>query len=129
MGRPPYQPTDEVREQVRKMAGLGLRESDICSIIKITAPTLRKYYADDLAIGRADATYQVAQSLFRQAVNEEKPSMSAAIFYLKCQAGWRENPETQGKKEKQQAAAEEQTQEGNAFAPMKAPRLVRDNTQ
>jgi RNA polymerase-interacting CarD/CdnL/TRCF family regulator len=61
---------------------------------------MRKYYMSELETGHIEANAQVAQSLFKQATNKEKPNVSAAIFWLKCRAEWREDgKEEMGKKE------------------------------
>lgn len=56
----------------------------------------------ELEAGHVRANAQVAQSLFNQATNEVKPNVTAAIFWLKCRAGWREDGDM-GKKEAAQA--------------------------
>jgi hypothetical protein len=48
---------------------------------------------------------KVAHSLFKQATDQTKPNVSAAIFWLKCRAGWREDPDQPGKKEQARVAA------------------------
>ncbi len=99
-GRPSYQPTDRDRKQVRMMSGMGIPDYDIAKVIGISGPTMRKYYMAELETGHIEANAQVAQSLFKQATNKDKPNVSAAIFWLKCRAEWREDgKEEMGKKE------------------------------
>lgn len=99
-----HKATKRDREQVLLLSGLGVRDSDIAITLGITGPTLRKYYADDLAKGHAEANAKVAQSLFNMATNPDKPNVAAAIFWMKCRAGWRELDG--GKKEEAIRAAE-----------------------
>jgi len=98
-GRPPYEPTDKDRGQVKLMAAMGIPDYDIAKVMSLSGPTLRKYFWTELETGHIEANAKVAQSLFRQATNVEKPNVSAAIFWLKCRAGWREDSAEPGKKE------------------------------
>jgi predicted ATP-grasp superfamily ATP-dependent carboligase len=109
-GRPPYQPTEKDRANVKMLASVGVRDTEIARVVGVSAPTLRKYYGDDLDAGHILANAQVARSLYRMATDRDKPSVAAAIFWLKCRAGWREDggqplPPPPGKKEQAAAAA------------------------
>jgi hypothetical protein len=99
-GRPPFQPSDRDRKQVAMLAAMGIPDYDICKVVGVSAPTLRKYFADELEVGHIQATAKVAESLFKQATSTEKPSVAAAIFWLKCRAGWREDAGEVPKKER-----------------------------
>lgn len=81
------------------MAGFGIPVLDIATVVNISEPTLRKYYAAELEQGQIKANVQVAQSLFRRALSDAPNAVTAAIFWLKCRAGWREESEQPGKKE------------------------------
>ena len=121
IGRKSHQPGEYTRRQVKTLAGMGIPVSDIASVIGISTPTLRKHYAEELAVGQIEANAKVAQSLFRQATGD-RPNVAAAIFWLKCRGGWREFPdpsEKPGKKEvKQEAAGKAVT---GRFAPGAPP--------
>lgn len=106
--KPPHKPTAGDRARVKTMAGLGITQDDICAIVGISKPTLHKYYREELNVGAAEANAAVAQSLFKQATNKEKPSVVAAIFWMKARAGWsdQEPREDGGKKEAVQKRAE-----------------------
>ena len=86
-GRKPHQPTDADREKVQAMAGYGLPQEQIAKVMRISAPTLRKHYADELERGSAVANSLVAESLFKQARNGNTAAM---IFWAKTRMGWRE---------------------------------------
>ena len=90
MGRPPHLPTPTERRQVEAMAGYGIPEADIARVLDIDARTLRKHYADELATGHIVTNAKVAESLFRKATGDHRQSVTAAIFWLKTRAGWRE---------------------------------------
>lgn len=99
-GRPAYEADEKTRAQVKMLAAMGIPDYDIAKVIGISRPTMRKYYMAELETGHIEANAQVAQSLFKQATNKDKPNVSAAIFWLKCRAEWREDgKEEMGKKE------------------------------
>lgn len=108
-GRPAHQPTEADRRQVEMMAGFGLTEVEIASVIGITAPTLRVHYRVELDVGHVKANAKVASNLFRQATKDDPKAVTAAMFWLRCRAGWSEyapppapkeaKPEPLGKKE------------------------------
>lgn len=105
-GRPGYEPTDKERGQVRLLAGLGVPDYEIAKVLQVSGPTMRKYFSHELEVGHIEANAKVAQSLFKQATDATKPNVSAAIFWLKCRAGWREDAVADiGKKEQVQQAA------------------------
>ncbi len=102
-GRPPFEPTEKDRRQVRLLSGMGVPDYDIAKVIGLSLPTLRKYFAGELELGHIEANAAVAQSLYKMATNRDKPNVAAAIFWLKCRAGWKEGetaaPPPLGKKE------------------------------
>ncbi len=87
MGRPPYKPTEETRARVEQFAAAGIRNEDIALYLGITRPTLDKYYKEELRIGTIKANTVIAQTLYQQA---KDGNTTAAIFWLKTRAGWRE---------------------------------------
>lgn len=108
-GRPAFNPTDQDRETVLKLVGYGIPEYDICRVIGISSPmTLRKYFWTEIETGKAVANSAVAASLFQKAIGPGKEGVTAAIFWLKCRAGWREkdNEQQPGKKEQAQMVAQ-----------------------
>jgi hypothetical protein len=109
-GRPPYEPTDKERAQVRMLSGMGIPMTDIAKVIGISVPTLATHFRSDLDLGFIEANTKVAASLFKAATDATKPSVVAQIFWLKCRAGWSETEgvvpeETPGKKAQAQAQA------------------------
>lgn len=119
------------------MTAMGIRDMDVAVVIGITPPTLRKHFAKELKRGHIQATAKVAQSLYTQALGRAadpergieylKPNVAAAIFWMKCRAGWREDGDYIGKKEQCQEAAEKVAK--GKYAPSAAPRLVVNNTK
>ncbi len=87
---PPAQIRDSERRQVEAMAGYGVSEADIARVLGIDPETLRERYRDELDTGHVVANATVAESLFRKATGDHRQSVTAAIFWLKTRAGWRE---------------------------------------
>jgi hypothetical protein len=90
MGRKPHTPDPVQRRHVEAMAGYGVPERDIAGIVGIDAKTLRRHYRDELKHGHTKANAKVAESLFRKATGEGPQSVTAAIFWMKTRAGWKE---------------------------------------
>ena len=88
MPRKPFVVNETVREKVRHLAGVGVRQDDIARIIGCAPKTLRKRCRDDLDRGVAEANAVVSGSLFAAAKGGNVP---AQIFWLKTRARWREN--------------------------------------
>ena len=89
MSRKPHAPTEKTRIEVKALAGFGVIEDEIALYIGIAPKTLRKYYRTELDTGHIHANAAIARSLYTQAT--EGGSTSAAIFWMKSRAGWREN--------------------------------------
>lgn len=89
-GRPPFEPNADQRRTVRAMAAYGIPHHAIAEVIGISGPTLRKHFRIELDTAEAEANAKVAETLFRRATGEGPQSVTAAIFWLKCRAGWRE---------------------------------------
>jgi hypothetical protein len=87
MPRKPFVVNDTVREKVRHLAGVGVRQDDIARIIGCAPKTLRKRCRDDLDRGVAEANAIVSGSLF---ANAKAGNVVAQIFWLKSRAQWRE---------------------------------------
>jgi hypothetical protein len=78
---------DALREKVRYLAGLGVRQDDIARIIGCAPKTLRKRFRDELDRGVAEANATISGSLF---ANAKGGNVTAQIFWLKTRAHWRE---------------------------------------
>lgn len=83
-----HKPDEETRKIVKMLSAVGTRHEDIAAKLEITDDTLRKHYRKELDEGRIEANASVAQTLFQQAKNG---NTTAAIFWLKTRAQWREN--------------------------------------
>lgn len=90
MARHAHAPDPTTRRQVEAMAGYGVPETEIAAVIGIDAKTLRKHYRNELSLGHTKANVKVAENLFRKACGEGRESVTAAIFWLKTRARWKE---------------------------------------
>ena len=81
---------DETARMVHQLSGIGVTHDMICSIANISKPTLYKYYDEELKLGKAQSTVTVANNLYRMATGDGKEALTASIFWLKTQAGWKE---------------------------------------
>ena len=90
MGRRAHKPDPTSRRQVEAMAGYGIPEADIATVLEIDPKTLRKHYRKELDKGHIKSTAKVAENLYRKATGDGRESVIAAIFWLKTRAGWKE---------------------------------------
>jgi hypothetical protein len=90
MGRPSHNPDPISRRQVEAMAAYGVPEKDIACVIGIDPKTLRKHYRRELDTGAIKANSKIAESLYRKALGDGAQSVTAAIFWLKTRAQWKE---------------------------------------
>ena len=95
MPRKPHEPTEKDRKQVSAMAGFGLKHDQIAKIIGISDETLRKYYSHELDVAESMMNAQIAQNLYSIANSKGPGAITAAIFWLKTRAGWRETSRTE----------------------------------
>jgi hypothetical protein len=87
MARTAFLPTDAMREQVRHLAGIGVPQDNIATVIGCAPKTLRKCFRDELDRGVAEANATVAGYLF---ASTKRGNVTAQIFWLKTRANWRE---------------------------------------
>ena len=80
-----HEPTSETRAKVNALASVGTPQDQIALVIGISKNTLIKHYRKELDTAMTMANAQVAQSLYQQA---KSGNTAAAIFWLKCRAGW-----------------------------------------
>lgn len=76
--------------KVEALAGFGIPAADIACVLALDEADLKRDYAGELASGGIKANARVAESLFRKATGEGRESVTAAIFWLKTRARWKE---------------------------------------
>ena len=79
--------TDAMAENVMQLAVVGLTQDQMGKILKIDPKTLRKHYADEIDNTKNRLNGQIAMGLARRALDGDTIS---SIFWLKAQAGWRD---------------------------------------
>jgi hypothetical protein len=89
-GRPVHVPTAERRLNVEAMVGCGIPQADIAIVFDLDEKTLRKHYRNELDKGSIKANAHVASSLYKKALGPGKEGVTAAIFWLKTRAGWKD---------------------------------------
>jgi len=82
-----HEPTEKTKSQVMQASGLGLPQEQIAALLGVTAKTLRKHYEIELGLGKAQASAQIAKSLFNKAL---KGDTTAMIWWTKAQMRWSE---------------------------------------
>ena len=87
VGRPRAIFTDEQRNQVEVLSGVGVTHAQIAVLLGCAENTLRVHMGPELATGDAKATAKIAQTLFNKAVNGDTASV---IFWMKRRARWKE---------------------------------------
>jgi hypothetical protein len=87
MARKPCVVDEAMREKVRYLAGVGVRQDDIALIIGCAPKTLRKRFRAELDRGVAEANATMCGYLFAAA---KAGNIPAIIFWLKTRARWRE---------------------------------------
>ena len=80
-------PNAENKRLVETSAGLGLPHEHIGALIGIDDKTLRKHYRQELDIGKAKASAQIAKTLFNKA---QSGDTTALIWWTKAQMRWAE---------------------------------------
>ena len=86
-GRPRFIPTEDQKFLVTMMSSTGVPHERQAKALGVNSKTLRKYFKEELQVGRDRAHAEIAGALYKRALDGNVP---AQIFYLKTQAGWRE---------------------------------------
>jgi AcrR family transcriptional regulator len=78
-GRPPFEPNKSHRRQVSIAAGGGMTYEAIAAALEISVPTLRKYFAQELASGAAKRRLEILSAMFKAA---KEGNVSAQKAYI-----------------------------------------------
>ena len=89
--RPVHVPTPRTRKFVKRMCQAGIPQAAIAELLDISPQTLSVHYPVETKASN-DAIQRVAAVLFRKALDGDT---TAAIFWLKARAGWRDRDATQ----------------------------------
>ena len=86
-----HRPTSDTRSMVSTMVAIGIPQATIAKVVGIAEKTLRKHYREEIDVALPRVNARVAQSLYRKATSDTHPqSVTAAIFWLKTRAGFKE---------------------------------------
>jgi hypothetical protein len=81
-----YEPTEQARHMVKKMAAFGFTLEQIADVIRVGVSSLQKHFKNELETGHVEANYMVADKLFRMAMDGDT---AAAIFWCETRLGWK----------------------------------------
>mgnify|MGYP001323176277 CR=1 FL=1 len=91
MGNPASDAPDKpFADKVEAMAGYGLSATDIALVLAMDETELQSVYQRELDAGAIKTNLRVAESLYRQALGDGRQAVTAAIFWLKTRARWKE---------------------------------------
>ena len=76
--------------KVEALAGFGLSAADIAQVLDVDLAVLEAACARELKSGGIKANARVAESLYRKALGDGREAVTAAIFWLKTRARWKE---------------------------------------
>jgi len=88
-GAPLNPPTDKERQLVIGLRLVQIPYAIIAERLGISEKALKTHYRAELDAGGDDANASVAAALYKRAIDPTQPAQ-AAIFWLKCRAGWKE---------------------------------------
>jgi hypothetical protein len=81
-----YQPSDQERRLVATMAGVGLSQDSICSVLEITVPTLHRHFRKEL-----DVSYIKLKARMRaRLVAKAESGDTLALIFINKVFGWNE---------------------------------------
>jgi hypothetical protein len=91
-GKSTYVPTEQDRRTVEMMIGVQIDQNQICAVLDITAPTLRKHFRKELDTAYTRVLTQMRGKLIAKA---REGDTAALIFYAKTH-GWSEKITVEG---------------------------------
>lgn len=108
-GRPNWTPTEETLKEVENMGALGMTSEQIADCLGIGTSTfynkLNEYgeFLDAVKRGKAKGIRLVTSKLVE---NVQNANVTAQIFYLKCQAKWKEEKDLENNESFKEALEE-----------------------
>ncbi|MBV8812373.1 MAG: hypothetical protein JO033_27190 [Acidobacteriaceae bacterium] len=81
-----FEPTEEQRKMVRALAGYGMIQAQIATLVGVSSTaTLRQHFHDELVRGPIEAQVNVRRTLFKLATSGRNPGVT--MYWLKRWAG------------------------------------------
>ena len=104
-GQPAFEPTDEQRKNVEILVGLGIRQQEICLLVRdkrdkpISVPTLEKHFRKEIDTGAIKANAMVGGFLMAtirgseppagfQPLNDAKARTRFTEMWMRQRMGW-----------------------------------------
>jgi hypothetical protein len=84
-------PREELRNQIKLMAAIGIPHAQMAGVLKISLETLHRCYRDDLDYGASSANTVVGGKIFEAAKRGES---WACTLWAARRMGWKETNET-----------------------------------
>lgn len=78
------------RARVEALAGFGLTAVEIAHVLDVDLERLKAAFGKELGSGHLKANAKVAENLYRKATGDGREAVTAAIFWLKTRARWKE---------------------------------------
>jgi hypothetical protein len=95
-----FAPSDEQRREVMLLTGFRLKPDVIGLLIRhpmtglpLGGEAVRRLFPHELLAGKAMVDAKVAESLYKKAIGNGNQAVTAAIFWMKANAGWAEKGE------------------------------------
>ena len=76
--------------RVEALAGFGLTAVEIAHVLDVDLERLKAAFGKELGSGHLKANAKVAENLYRKATGDGREAVTAAIFWLKTRARWKE---------------------------------------
>ena len=76
--------------KVEALSGFGLSAEEIAQVLDVDLDALEAACARELKSGGIKANARVAENLYRKALGDGREAVTAAIFWLKTRARWKE---------------------------------------
>jgi hypothetical protein len=84
--------TEREHELVLAMCAFGIPHVEIAKKLHCSPRSLEKHFKKELQGGKIDAVLTIANCLYK---NAQSGNVTAQIFYLKTQGGWKETARTE----------------------------------
>ena len=86
-----YVPTDAQRSLVESASAFGITQAEIATQLKISEPTLRKHFRDELSSGKFKVDMTAGKTVAElMKSRDERIRLDAAKYYTARRMGWKE---------------------------------------
>jgi AraC-like DNA-binding protein len=86
-----FEPTAEQRALVESASAFGLTQAEIATQLKISEPTLRKHFRDELSSGKFKVDMTAGKTVAElMKSRDERVRLEAAKYYTARRMGWKE---------------------------------------